>query len=94
MATDLKDFTEMIDNMKHTIGFNNKNVRGTKYRKYNAYRNYFTGSEKSLDNAVELGLMTKRKTGKTVCGDFCYTVTEKGFKYLSTLTGVEITEGE
>jgi len=28
----------------------------------------------------------------TVCGDFCYSVAEKGFKYLSELTGVEITE--
>lgn len=91
---DLKEFDEMIDNMKHTIGFDNSHVKGTKYRRYEAYRNYFTGSDKSLDKAVKMGLMTKIKTSKSTCGDFCYSVTKKGFEYLSKLTGVEITEGD
>lgn len=90
----LKEFTDMIGNMKHTIGFNEKNIKGTKYRKYKSYRNFFMGNEKSLDKAVELGLAEKKKSCELICGDFCYSITKKGFKFLSELTGVEITKGE
>ena len=90
---DLKEFEEMIENMKHTIGFDNRKVKGTKYRKYKCYRNYFTGISKSLDKAAELGLVTKRELSKKYCGGFCYSVSDKGFKFLSRITGVEVIKG-
>ena len=30
-----------IDMMKHTIGFDDRKVKGTKHRKYEPYRNYY-----------------------------------------------------
>ena len=35
---------KQIDDMKHAIGFDNQKVRGTKYRKYEPYRNYYDAS--------------------------------------------------
>lgn len=34
-----------IDKMKHTIGFDNGKVTGTKHRKYKPYRNYYAVSD-------------------------------------------------
>lgn len=75
-----------IDMMKHTIGFNNHKVRGTKYRKYEPYRNYYYAgkSDKAeLDKLVEIGLMKKSSE------DY-YHVTDNGKEFLYYVTGVQI----
>lgn len=51
-----------IDMMKHTIGFDDRKVKGTKYRKYEPYRNYYNAGERDkaeLDKLVEIGFMKK-----------------------------------
>ncbi len=77
---------KQIDDMKHTIGFDNSKVRGTKYRRYEPYRNFFYAGPADipdLDKLVELGLMTKSK-------DSVYHVNDDGKKFLQRVTGVEI----
>ena len=62
-----------------------------------ACRNYYCSDDniKSLDNLVEQGLMTRRNY-PPMSGDNpqIYYVTKEGFKFLSDLTGMEITEME
>lgn len=93
----MKDYTftiEQISNMKHCIGFDKSKVTGTKYRKMKAYRNYYTtiNDDKELDSLVNQGLMKKRNGfGEN---HRMYFVSEEGFKFLSELTGIEITEME
>jgi len=95
-----KDFSisiSEIENMKHCIGFEKSKVTGTKHRKMSAYRNYYTTSdvEPKFQNLITQGLMAEHPYPRG-CGDNpkCYTVTEKGFKFLSELTSIEITEME
>lgn len=88
---------EQINSIKHCIGFDKSKVTGVKHRKMNACRNYYiTGdNEDSLDDLVEQGLMIKRDY-QLGSGDNpqIYYVTEKGFKFLSDLTEIEITKME
>lgn len=88
---------EQINSMKHCIGFNKSKITGTKYRKMKAYRNHYVtdNNNESLDDLVEQGVMTKRNYQLGVGDDSqVYHVTEEGFKFLSDLTGIEITEME
>ena len=60
----MKDYTvtsNQIDFMKHCLGFENSKVKGTKHRKYKAYRNYFSTSNDDIewDKLVEQGLASK-----------------------------------
>lgn len=75
-----------IDMMKHSIGFDNRKVRGTKTRKYEPYRNYYNAVERDkvkLDELVEIGLMKKSK-------ESYYHVTDDGKTFLYYVTGVQI----
>lgn len=87
--------SDQISYMKHCIGFDKNEVRGTKNRRMEAYRNYFTTSndDKELDNLVNQGLMNK-KDFPNGCGDNpkVYFVTNEGFEFLSKLTEIKITE--
>jgi len=86
---------EQIRHMKHCIGFSDSKVTGTKHRKMEAYRNYFTTSDNvdTLDNLVEQGLMIKRKFENGVGSNPQeYFVSDEGFEFLSELTGIKITE--
>ena len=87
--------SSQISHMKHCIGFDKNKVKGTKHRKMEAYRNYYTTSDNDneLDNLVEQGLMVKRDF-KNGVGDNpqCYFVSEEGFEFLSDLTEIEIFE--
>ena len=89
--------TNQIDFMKHCLGFENSKVKGTKHRKYKAYRNYFTTSNNDVewDKLVEQGLATKQDFPNG-CGDNpkAYFVSDEGKKFLSNITGVEITEDD
>lgn len=86
---------EQIKAMKHCIGFTKNKVKGIKYRKYEAYRNYFTTSnnDANLDKLVEQGLMGKRDF-KNGFGDNpkLYYVDNKGFEFLGDVMGIEILE--
>lgn len=75
-----------IDMMKHTIGFDNRKIRGTKHRKYEPYRNYYNAGERDkaeLDKLVEIGFMKKSN-------ESYYHVTDDGKKFLYYVTGVHI----
>lgn len=77
---------KQIDLMKHTIGFNNGKVTGTKHRKYAPYRNYFAdgGAYKDeLEDLVRLGFMEKSS-------ERYYHVTGDGRTFLGFVTGVTI----
>ena len=53
-----------IDKMKHAIGFSDGKVTGTKYRKYEPYRNYYDAGDRDLlelDELVRLGFMGKNR---------------------------------
>lgn len=74
-----------IEKMKHTIGFDNRMVTGTKHRKYVPYRNYYCsgGFDAELDDLVRLGFMAKHS-------ERYYHVTEDGRIFLERVTGVKI----
>ena len=77
---------KQIDDMKHTIGFNDMKVKGTKHRKYKPYRNFFDAGEcdiPDMEKLVEIGLMTKSR-------NHLYHVNDNGKKFLQLVTGVEI----
>lgn len=77
---------KQIDAMKHTIGFDNMKVKGTKYRRFKPYRNFFDAGERDIadmEKLVEIGLMTKS-------GEHLYHVNYDGKKFLQLVTGVEI----
>jgi len=87
--------TTQIDLMKHCLGFDNDKVTGTKHRKYEAYRNYFTssGDHSDWDDLVKQGLATKRDFPHGV-GDIpqVYFVSDDGKEFLGKIIGVEISE--
>lgn len=94
----MKEYTvtlEQIDNMKHCIGYEVQRVKGRKYKKYEAFRNYYTtvDNHPGWDKLCEQGLAIKRDF-KMGGGDNpqIYFVTEEGIKFLSEITGVKITE--
>lgn len=75
-----------IDKMKHTIGFSNQKIRGTKHRKYEPYRNYYCAGKTGdieLDVLVKIGFMDKNDSNY-------YWVTDNGRLFLQFVTGVEI----
>ena len=75
-----------IDKMKHTIGFRNDRVKGTKHRKYESFRNYYCAGEcdkKELDELCQIGFMKKFR-------DNYYCVTDDGKEFLMRVTGVQI----
>lgn len=75
-----------IDMMKHTIGFDDRKVKGTKHRKYEPYRNYYNAGERDkaeLDKLVEIGFMKKSSE------DY-YHVTDDGKTFIYYVTGVQI----
>lgn len=77
---------KQIDLMKHTIGFDNRKVNGTKHRKYVPYRNYFCDGgayRDDLDELVSLGFMEKSS-------EKYYHVTDDGRTFLGFVTGVTI----
>ncbi len=77
---------KQIDYMKHAIGFDDREVKGTKYRRYEPYRNFFDAGKPDIadmEKLVEIGLMTKSR-------DHCYHVNDDGKKFLQLVTGVEI----
>ena len=79
-----------IDKMKHTIGFINRYVTGTKHRKYKPYRNYYAVSDigdPELEELVRLGFMEK-------ISERYFHVTEDGKLFLKFVTGVEILADE
>jgi len=85
--------TEQIRMMKHCIGFEKSRIKGTKYRKMEAYRNYFTTADDDelLDSMVEQGLMEKGKFERGIGNNpQWYSVTEEGLKFISELTSIEI----
>ena len=94
----MKNYTvtsKQVDYMKHCIGFDKNNIRGAKNRKMESYRNYFITSDddKEFDKLVDQGLMIKKDFRHGI-GDNpkAYIVSEEGFKFLSKLTEIEITE--
>lgn len=77
---------KQIEDMKHTIGFSDEKVKGTKYRKYEPYRNFFDAGDvdiPDMEKLVEIGLMTKSR-------DRWYHVNDDGKRFLQLVTGVEI----
>jgi hypothetical protein len=81
---------KQIDIMKHTIGFNRGRIRGTKYRRYAPYRNYFEASSTDIADIKELakiGLMKEYRKN-------CFEVTDDGREFLELVTGVTILEEE
>lgn len=87
--------SEQIRMMKHTIGFERNQVRGIKNRRMEAYRNYFTTAENEplLDDLVEQGLMKIRNFENGIGKNpQVYFISEEGYKLLSELTGIHITE--
>ena len=75
-----------IDKMKHTIGFDNRKVTGTKYRKYEPYRNYYAApscGDPELEELVRLGFMEKSS-------ERYFHVTDDGKEFLNSVTGVKI----
>lgn len=77
---------KQISDMKHAIGFDNRKVHGTKYRKYEPYRNYYnTGLRdvESWEQLVTIGLATKSRNN-------VYHVSDDGRMFLKFVTGVEI----
>ena len=77
---------KQIDDMKHTIGFDDIKVKGTKHRRYEPYRNFFDAGDADIPDMeilVEIGLMTKSR-------ERWYHVNDDGKKFLQLVTGVEI----
>lgn len=77
---------KQIDIMKHTIGFNRGRIRGTKYRRYAPYRNYFQAGLADMKLA-KIGLMKEYRKN-------CFEVTDDGREFLELVTGVTILEEE
>lgn len=77
---------KQISDMKHAIGFSDRKVRGTKYRKYEPYRNYFDAGSRDIEDweqLVSIGLAIKSR-------DNWYHVSDDGRVFLKFITGVEI----
>lgn len=87
---------EQIDDMKHALGFRKDRIKGRKYLRYEAYRNYYATREgctgfEGLVDMTNKGLMISRQDGTL---GYLFHVTKKGMEYLSELTGVKITESD
>ena len=81
---------KQIDIMKHTIGFNRGRIRGTKYRRYAPYRNYFNAGPTDIvdiEDLVEIGLIEEYRKN-------WFEVTDDGKEFLRLVTGVTILEDE
>lgn len=79
---------DQINDMKHCIGYEQRNV---KRGKYIAYRNYYnTGGERELgwDELVEQGYANHWQR----FDQHYYCLVQKGFDYLQEILGVKITE--
>jgi hypothetical protein len=79
--------------MKHAIGFRKDRIKGRKYKRYEAFRNHFSSAEgcdgfEELEKLAEQGLMISRQSGQY----WFFHVTKEGFKYLSDVTNVSISE--
>lgn len=77
---------KQIEDMKHTIGFDEKRIKGTKYRRYEPFRNYFDAGQadiEDMETLVKIGLMTKYR-------EHWYCVNDDGKEFLRLVTGVEI----
>lgn len=75
-----------IEIMKHAIGFKNEKVRGTKYRRYEPYRNYYDAGGDDVNECeflVSVGFMEKSR-------EHLYHVTDDGKKFLYYVLGVRI----
>ena len=81
----VNDFLKMISDMKHTLGIDLTKLRKGQL-KYNAYRNYFCGNSKYLDEGCKLGFVDKQR----YVNQWLYMVTEAGLNFLSSLFGIEI----
>ena len=82
-----------INNMKHAIGFDKRKIKGTKYRKFESCRNFFTTQEgcKDFEELEELsnqGLMLSRQMGDK----WCFHVSKEGMRFLENITAVAIIE--
>ena len=82
-----------INNMKHAIGFDKRKIKGTKYRKFESYRNFFTTQEgcKDFEELEELsnqGLMLSRQMGDK----WCFPFSKKKKKKKKNNTSVAIVE--
>lgn len=87
---------EQLDDMKHAIGFRKDRIKGRKHLRYEAYRNYYATREgcdgfEGLINLVNKGLMISRQDGSL---GWIFHVPTEGFKFLSEVTGVKITQSE
>lgn len=87
---DLDINVEQIENMKHTIGFNQIKVKDNKYL---AWRNYFItdNDNEEWDKLVIQGLAVKRdfKLGNGP-NPQCYSVSKEGFKFLENKLNIKI----
>lgn len=87
---------KQIDIMKHTIGFRRDRIKGKKYPKYEAFRNYFCTCKacddfEMLKDLENQGLMDCKETDRGSC---YFHLTDEGIKYLADITDVKITMGE
>ena len=79
---------EMIEDMKHCIGFKENKVTGTKNRVMYAYRNhYYTHStNKHWNQLIELGFARKNDS-ENERGLTYFRLNEKGLRFLADLCG-------
>ncbi len=86
---------KQISDMKHAIGFDKGHIKGTKYRKYEPYRNYFDAGDcrpQHLEELVNIGFMSLEQDKLPFSDNIhnVYHVTDDGRKFLKLVTGVEI----
>ena len=72
---------KQIDDMKHALGFSNKKVTGTKYRKYTPYRNRFYAGGKDIEDWKNLVLLELAEEHS----ENIFSVTEDGMFFLKEL---------
>ena len=92
----INDFTELVEIMKHAIGFCNEKVKGRKQRVFEVETNniYTKEDDSILDYATKIGLLDKitEKDVLTIEYPILYSLTKDGFEFLSRVTNVEIIE--
>lgn len=77
---------KQIADMKHALGFENREVRGTKHRTYEPYRNRYDAGDRDIESwehLVSIGFAAKRR-------EHWYCVTDDGRIFLEWVTGVKI----
>lgn len=75
-----------ISAMKHAIGFDHRKVRGTKYRKYEPYRNFYDAGPRDIamwEELVSIGFAENSR-------GCLYHVTDDGRTFLGHVMEVEI----